>query len=90
MKTKSSSLTSKERLMCSLKWQEPDRVPLQIYLTPEMKKTLDAYFRGRDVLECLGIDFRYVGPEYKRTLKAPHDGIRYDLWGSGYRRVEHG
>ena len=53
-------MTSKERVLCSLNWQEPDRVPVQIYLTPEFRAKLEAHFQGRDVAECLGIDFRGV------------------------------
>ncbi|MFA5863952.1 MAG: uroporphyrinogen decarboxylase family protein [Phycisphaerae bacterium] len=83
-------MTSKERVMWSLNWREPDRVPLQIYLTPEMSRKLQSHFAGRNVLECLGIDFRAVGPDYMGKIKEPHDGIHYDIWGAGYRKVEHG
>lgn len=83
-------MNSKERVLCSLRWQEPDRVPIQVYLTPEVDARLKAHFGGRDVLECLGVDFRSVGPTYKGTIKKPHDGITYDIWGVGYRKVEHG
>lgn len=83
-------MTSKERVLCSLDWGEPDRVPIQIYLTPEMNAALSAHFGGRDISECLGVDFRSVGPMYRGRLKEPHDGITYDMWGAGYRRVEHG
>jgi len=83
-------MTSKERVLCSLSWQEPDRVPLQIYLTPEMGARLKEHFGGYDVRESLGIDFRSVGPPYRGKIKGSHDGITYDMWGAGYRRVEHG
>jgi len=83
-------MTSKERVLCSLDWQEPDRVPLQIYLTPEMGAKLKEHFGGQDVRESLGIDFRNVGPPYRGKIRESHDGITYDMWGAGYRRVEHG
>ena len=83
-------MTSKDRVLCSLAWQEPDRVPIQIYLTPEMRETLQAHFKGRDILACLGVDFRTARPEFKGRLREPNDGISYDIWGAGYRRVEHG
>lgn len=83
-----SAMTSKERVRCCLNWREPDRPPIQIYLTPEMERSLQAHF-GRSPVEALGVDFRSVWPIHRRKLKASHDGIWYDEWGSGYKRVEH-
>lgn len=83
-------MTSKERVAIALNWQEADRVPLQIYLTPEMRSKLTDHFNGRDILECLGIDFRSVGPVYRGEIRESHDGITYDIWGAGYKHVEHG
>ena len=83
-------MTSKERVLCSLNWQEPDRVPVQIHLTPEFRAKLEAHFKGGNVLECLGVDFRGVNPPYRGKIREPHDGISYDMWGTGYRTVEHG
>jgi len=83
-------LKSKERVLTSLRWEEPDRVPVQIYLTPEMRARLTDHFKGKDILECLGIDFRVVRPVYRGKIRESHDGISYDMWGAGYRRVEHG
>jgi len=37
-------MTSKERVRLSLSWQEPDRVPIQTYLTPEMEARLRQHF----------------------------------------------
>ena len=82
--------TSRERVRTSLAWQEPDRVPIQTYLTPEVRAKLKAHFKDRDVLECLGVDFRTVNPPYRGKVRPREDGIRYDIWGAGYRRVEHG
>ncbi len=84
------SLNSKERVLTSLAWQEPDRVPVQVYLTPEMAATLKNYFGGREVNEALEIDFRMVGPAWRGQVKEGHDGISYDIWGAGYRQVSHG
>ncbi len=83
-------MRQKERVMCSLNWQETDRVPLQIYLTPEMERTLTDHFGGNDVRQSLGIDFRDIQPAYKGKIKGQHDGITYDMWGAGYKRVAHG
>ena len=85
-------MTSKERVRRALNGEKTDRVPLQIYLTPEMEEKLRAYFAPRDYLEVLGIDFRHVMPRFppfKGTLPDRTDVDWYDLWGSGYRRVKH-
>ena len=79
-------MNSKERVKISLAWKEPDRVPLQIYLTPEISQRLSEHFKGRDLLEVFGIDFRSVGPAWKGKVKEPKDGLYYDIWGTGYRR----
>ena len=83
-------MTSKQRVLTSLAWHEPDRVPIQTYLTPEIAERLRQHFGGRDVRECLSVDFRSVGPAWHGKVKEPHDGIHYDLWGTGYRTVQHG
>ena len=83
-------MTSRERVLCSLGWQEPDRVPIRVYLTPEIAERLRDHFGGRDIRECLGVDFRGVGPAYRGKVREPHDGITYDIWGAGYRVVHHG
>lgn len=93
------TMSSRERVMTSLSWKEPDRVPLQIYLTPEISAALQDYFRKRrnyfgseSIPEILGIDFRSVGPAHKakEKIKPPRDGIVYDAWGIGYKTVHHG
>lgn len=83
------NMTSKQRVMTSLNWQETDRVPLQIYVTPEIDQKLRDHFKG-DYLQPLGIDFRNVYPVYRGKIKPSHDGIHYGLWGEGYCRVSHG
>lgn len=83
-------MLSKERVMMSLNWQEPDRVPIQIYNTPEVHTKLVDHFKGRDYLEALGVDFRGLGPVYKGEKRPSENGIQYDMWGAGYKRVTHG
>ncbi len=82
-------MSPKERVLTSLDWREPDRVPVQIHMTPEVRGRLQEHF-GCDPLEALKIDFRQVGPRYTGPVREPHDGVHYDIWGTGYRRVEHG
>jgi len=83
-------MTSKERVITSLSWREPDRVPIQVYLTPEMAERLKRHFGGRSVDECLGVDFRGVGPKLVRPVRPPEGGLTFDIWGAGYRKVTHG
>ncbi len=64
-------MTSKERVMTSLSWREPDRVPLMVYLTPETRGMLQKHFGQDDVLTPLGIDFRSVNPKYKGRSSPP-------------------
>ncbi|MDP6438619.1 MAG: uroporphyrinogen decarboxylase family protein [Candidatus Brocadiia bacterium] len=82
-------MNSRERVLCSLSWQEPDRAPIQTYLTPEVAAGLEAHFGTEDVLECLGVDFRSVQATYTGRIKEPQDGLTYDMWGTGYRHVSH-
>jgi len=105
MKSK-QALSSKERVQLSLSWQEPDRVPIQAYLTPEVEARLHEHFAhcggaagsmqvepgvlassDELILTRLGVDFRMVWPHYRGELRPPEDGIVYDEWGTGYRRV---
>lgn len=82
-------MTPKQRVLHSLSWRDPDRVPIQTYLTPEIRRQLTEHFAGRDVLECFGVDFRSVRPQYVGRLKSPRDGITYDMWGTGYKTIRH-
>ncbi len=82
-----TQINSKERVMTSLNWQDTDRVPLQIYLTPEMHLKLQKHFGCEDILEALGIDFRNISPVYNGSIRQSKDGISYDMWGAGYRKV---
>ena len=81
----------KERVLCSLGWREPpDRPPIQLCATPEIWRALEDYFGAQGVREALGVDFRSVGPAWRGRQRPPRDGITYDIWGVGYRRVAHG
>jgi len=82
--------TSKERVKTSLGWKELDRVAVQIYTTPEIDTKLQQHFKGRDILECLGIDFRYVHPEWKGRTRPSEGDVFYDIWGVGYRKQSYG
>jgi len=83
-------MNARERVLTALDWREPDRVPIQVYTTPEIHQKLADHFGGQDIREALGVDFRFVSAEYKGPVKPARDGITYDIWGAGYRQVTHG
>ena len=84
-------MTSKERVLCSLSWQEPDRAPIMLYVVGEVHDMLREHFGGPDVIEHLGVDFRNAGAAYRGPLKSPHGAIvSYDYWGVGYIAMDNG
>jgi uroporphyrinogen decarboxylase len=86
-------LSSKERVKLACNFEEPDRPPIQIYMTPEIQAKLENHFRGRDLLETLGVDFRFVGDFSKLFNRPPPDKqspeLTYDIWGIGYKQTFH-
>jgi hypothetical protein len=81
-------MTPKERVLTACRHEQPDRVPLQVYLTPEIRAALREHFGEQDVLEALGIDLRHVGAPYTAECR-PGPGLageadRYDVFGVGY------
>ena len=92
-----SDLTPRERFRLAVTHRQPDRPPIQVYLTPEMQAALADHFErrtgSRDVLAALECDFRYFCNPYDgRLYRGPKlpvpDGCDWvDLWGVGYRMV---
>jgi uroporphyrinogen decarboxylase len=81
-------MTSKERVLTACRHEQPDRAPIQTYLTPEIHAKLVEHFGDRDVFEALGVDFRGVGSAYHGQV-CPGPGVPgkadfYDEWGVGY------
>ena len=60
-----ATMTPKERVKMSVSHVQPDRPPIQIYTTPEIRTRLLDYFQGRPLEEVFEIDFRFVGPAGK-------------------------
>ena len=90
--TQKNELRSKERVHLAVEHIEPDRSPIQAYLTPEIRQKLSDYFKGHDLAETLGVDFRSVGPRGLKPLKKPEPGSdidHYDIWGIGYQNVRY-
>ena len=83
-------MTAKERVLAACRHEQPDRVPLQVYLTPEIAQQLQAHFGARDLYEVFGIDLRGVGAPYRGEIR-PGPGMAgkadfYDEFGVGYSR----
>lgn len=83
-------MTSKERVLTAIAHSEPDRAPVQIYVTPEIDAALRAHFGESSYTEEFEVDFRFVGPAPLKPNRQPEPGSRmayYDEWGTGYEMV---
>jgi len=77
-------MTGKERVLKAIKHESIDRVPVDFWATRDTEKKLISYLNLEDkeaLLEKLGIDIRYVFPEYAGPpLKTFSDGSKEDIW----------
>ncbi|HIJ65437.1 MAG TPA: hypothetical protein HPP77_05740 [Candidatus Hydrogenedentes bacterium] len=87
-------MTSKERVLAAIAHEEPDRVPIQTYLTPEIQYKLLSHFNFADASQLygkLGVDFRKVEPRRGSPLPpVPAGSDLVDEWGIGYVNFAHG
>lgn len=87
------AMTSKERVLTACRHEQPDRVPRQVYLTPEICAQLQAHFGGADILQALGIDLRGVNAPWRGELRPgpgmPGKADSYDIWGTGYTMTQY-
>jgi uroporphyrinogen decarboxylase len=84
-------MNSKVRVLSTLKGEKTDRVPLFYRDTPEVEKRLlkDLKLKDREeLLQCLNIDFRWVGPEYIGPKLSIDDNRKFDIWGIKYKYVK--
>ena len=85
-------MNSRERVDLTLKFQRADRVPIQLWLTPEVSQTMQKHFNvdtEEDLMDTLDVDVRwllvdYVGPE----LKTYADGSKDNVFGMRFKRVQ--
>jgi uroporphyrinogen decarboxylase len=87
-------MTHKERVLTAVAHREPDRVPIQVYLTPEIAKRLLDHF-GFDQMDQLfrifGVDLRGVNAPYVgEKAPCPDHSAFVDEWGVGYEMFDHG
>ncbi len=84
-------MNNKERVLKSLKHEEPDRVPIFYWGVPEFtKKMMDqlGFSIMDELLEFLDIDFRWVEPLYVGPDLTENSKIKKkDIWGIEYKLI---
>ena len=95
LRAANEKMTCRERVLTSLKHQEPDRVPIDNWMVPEIRdKTMEYYGceSYEELLRFLGVDFRNnYGPSYVgQSFKKHEDGTVEDLWGVKRKTVIYG
>jgi uroporphyrinogen decarboxylase len=90
------TMTSRERVMTTLAYQEADRVPIDYSANPGIDLRLKQHFElkvddNEGLLQALGVDLRsidapYIGPKLHADI--PERGILVDDWGIHRRWVE--
>jgi uroporphyrinogen decarboxylase len=86
-------MNSRQRVLAAINHQPVDRIPTDIWATPEVWQKLHARFgEGVDLREALHLDgFGYVDPKYTGpTLPPTPEGETVDMWGLRHRAVDYG
>jgi len=85
-------MNSRERILAAIEHKTLDRIPTDIWATPEIWEKLQLHFgEGVDILDQLHIDGilgvwpSYTGP----TLPTMPEGESIDFWGMRRKRVRH-
>jgi uroporphyrinogen decarboxylase len=86
-----ASISPRQRVEMALRHEEPDRVPFDFWAVPEVWAALRCYLDtddDADVLRLLGVDCRWVRPDYVGPAPiAQEDGSYYDAFGTHRRSV---
>lgn len=84
-------MKSKERVLATINHNEPDRVPVDMWASPNVTDRLRVYFSVDDdegVWQALGIDLRSIWPAYVGPpLETFDDGSWMDWWGIHKRMI---
>jgi uroporphyrinogen decarboxylase len=87
-------MTPQERILATINRQPVDRVPVDVWLTPEVLGDLKAHLGQEDELQLyheLGVDkIVWVFPGYGTDKFDPNDGEGLDPWGVPLRKVRSG
>ncbi len=94
-RAENEKMNCRERAMMAIRHQEPDRVPIDNWMVPEIQKKTMEYFGCEnydELLKFLGVDFRNnYGPSYVgQTFKKHPDGTVEDLWGVKRKVITYG
>ncbi|HBC86858.1 MAG TPA: uroporphyrinogen-III decarboxylase-like protein [Lentisphaeria bacterium] len=85
-------MNSRERILAAINHQPVDRIPTDIWATPEVTQKLKEHFgEGVDYFSKLHIDgMSGVGPDYiGPALPVMPEGEGIDIWGMKTRKAEH-
>ena len=83
-------MDSRERTLMSLDHQEPDRVPLDCWVSKGTKYKINSKMQLSydDFLDKYDIDLRYIeGPEYIGPSLKTEKGLETDIWGVSRKPV---
>ncbi len=95
LRAKNEKMTPRERALKAINFEEADRVTIDNWMVPEIKKRCMEYWgceNEEELLAFLGVDVRdnygpsYVGQEFKKF----DDDTVADLWGVRRRQVIYG
>jgi uroporphyrinogen decarboxylase len=82
-------LSHRDRILGAIRHQPVDRLPTDIWATPEVMQRLYTHFKvdnNTDLFDCLGIDGIFgIAPPYIGPEHPAEEGYRVDEWGMGYR-----
>lgn len=85
-------MDSRERTFLSIEHQEPDRVPIDCWLSPAMRNKVRTILNISydEFLERNDVDFRYIeGPTYTGPTLTGDDGVvDIDVWGVSRKRID--
>src|SRR5210317_1167415 len=83
-------MDSRERTFIALDHQEPDRVPLDCWVSKGTKHKINSKMQLSydDFLDKYDIDLRYIeGPEYIGPSLKTESGLEKDIWGFSRKPV---
>lgn len=95
LRAKNERMTSRERATKAIHFEEPDRIPIDNWMVPEVKERCMEHWGCEDegeLLAFLGVDVRdnygpsYAGQEFRKF----DDGTIADLWGVRRKTVKYG
>jgi uroporphyrinogen decarboxylase len=83
-----------ERILATINRQPVDRIPVDIWLTPEVLDSLRAHTGVQDEYEIyrtLGVDkIAWIFPGYRAEKFDPNEGEGMDPWGVPLKKVRSG